>query len=74
MLQNKVRTTVYLPQNLIEAAKLEALSRGITLTGLVQEGLKKEIRIDAAKGKRPVMKFYKLGNPDYVFRREDAYE
>ncbi|TSC85250.1 MAG: hypothetical protein G01um101416_1009 [Microgenomates group bacterium Gr01-1014_16] len=69
-----MRTTVYLPKDFVEAVKLEAMSRKMTLTSMMYEGLKKEIRIEPKRKKRMVFKTYDLGNPKYVFRRADAYE
>ncbi|KKU56642.1 hypothetical protein A3H89_00470 [Candidatus Amesbacteria bacterium RIFCSPLOWO2_02_FULL_48_11] len=73
-MNTKIRTTVYLPQELVEAVKLEALSRGMTLTGMVEEGLKEQIKSRRTKRRKLVLKTYDLGNPKYVFKRTDAYE
>jgi hypothetical protein len=69
-----VRTTVYLPADLVALAKVSALNMGSTLTGLVREGLKEKLKVRVNPKKKIVLKTYKLGNPHYVFRRADAYE
>ena len=69
-----VRTTVYLPADLVALAKASALNMGNTLTGLVREGLEEKLKIKANAKRKIVLKTYKLGNPNYVFRRADAYE
>ena len=69
-----VRTTVYLPADLVALARMSALNRGSTLTGLMQNGLKKELNIKTKPKKEFVLKTYKLGNPNYRFKRADAYE
>ena len=70
----KVRTTVYLEKDLVEAAKLVGLSRNMALTGLVESGLKKELGLTHKKAKQKKLKLgtYSLG--EYKFRRADAYE
>ncbi|MEK7503898.1 MAG: hypothetical protein AAB550_00115 [Patescibacteria group bacterium] len=69
-----VRTTVYLPADLIALAKVHALSMGNTLTGFVREGLEDKLKIKTKPEKEFVLKTHKLGNPNYVFKRADAYE
>ncbi len=69
-----VRTTVYLPADLVALAKASALNTGNTLTGLVRAGLEEKLKIKTNPKKKMVLKTYKLGNPNYVFRRADAYE
>jgi len=69
-----VRTTVYLPADLVALAKVSALNTGNTLTGLVRAGLEEKLKIKTNPKKKMVLKTYKLGNPNYVFRRADAYE
>jgi hypothetical protein len=69
-----VRTTVYLPADLVALAKISALNRNYTLTGLVKRGLEKELKINTKPKKEFTFKTYKLGNPNYVFKRSDAYE
>jgi len=66
-----VRTTVYLPRNLVEMAKIEAVSRKTRLTRLVESGLKKELGIKPRK-KGVSLGKYHLGQ--YKFKRADAYE
>jgi post-segregation antitoxin (ccd killing protein) len=68
-----VRTTVYLPADLVALAKTSALNMGNTLTGLMREGLENKLKVNAKRKKKFVLKSYKLGNPNYVFRRADAY-
>ena len=65
---------MYLPADLVALAKMNALSTGNTLTGLVKEGLEEKLEIKPKRKKKMVLKTYKLGNPNYVFRRADAYE
>ncbi len=74
MVQNKVRTTVYLPRDLGEAVKLEALSRGTTMTGVVQEGLRKEIGKKVKVVKKLVWGGFDLGMGKKKWKREWAYE
>lgn len=69
-----VRTTVYLPADLVALAKASALNTGGTLTGLVRAGLEEKLKVKTNFKKNGVWKTYKLGNPDYVFKRADAYE
>ena len=69
-----VRTTVYLPADLVALAKMSALDTGNTLTGLLRESLEEKLVVKAKRKKKIVWKTYKLGNPNYVFRRADAYE
>lgn len=69
-----VRTTVYLPADLVALAKMSALNTGSTLTGLMKEGLEEKLKVKTSLRKKVIMKTYKLGNPNYVFRRADAYE
>jgi len=66
-----VRTTVYLPRDLVALAKMEALSRKTHLTRLIESGLKKELGMVPSKKKFKLGK-YNLGS--YKFKREDAYE
>ena len=67
-----VRTTVYLPADLVALAKASALNTGTTLTGLVKEGLEERLMVKAKVKKNWKIKTYALGN--YKFRRADAYE
>lgn len=69
-----VRTTVYLPADLVVLAKASALNMGTTLTGLVRAELEEKLKIKTNPKKKTDLKTYKLGNPNYVFRRADAYE
>jgi len=68
---NKIRTTVYLDRDLVELAKLEAVSRKMALTGLVEKGLRRELGV-VVKKKGLKLGVYKLGGGR--FKREDAYE
>ena len=67
-----VRTTVYLPADLVALAKISALNMGSTLTGLVREGLEEKLKVKTKQKKNLVLGSYALGN--YKFRRTDAYE
>lgn len=71
-----LRTTVYLPEELVNLAKLRAVEERLSVTQLVKEGL--EERLGMKKGKvkarKFVLKTYNLGNPEYRFKRADAYE
>ncbi len=71
---NKVRTTVYLPEDLVDAVRLEALSRGTSMTQMVEQGLKNQIKSDKRKKKKYIFKSYNMGNKNYKFKRSDAYE
>ena len=68
----KIRTTVYLPASLMEAVKLEALSRKMPFTKLVEAGLRKEMGMV----KKSVLKWggYNLGMKAKKFNRSWAYE
>jgi len=66
----KIRTTVYLPDDLVQMARLEAVNRNVPMTKLMEAGLRKEIGVE--KKKRWSLGTYKLGR--YVFKRSDAYE
>ncbi len=67
-----VRTTVYLPADLMALARMSALNRGSTLTGLMQNGLKKELKIKTIFPKKFELKTYKLGIGK--FNRSMAYD
>ena len=67
-----VRTTVYLPVDLVAMAKANALNTGDTLTGLVRAGLEEKLKVKTKRKKNLVLGSYALGN--YKFRRADAYE
>ena len=69
-----VRTTVYLPADLVALAKISALHMGNTLTGLVRAGLEEKLKIKSSQKKKIILKTYRLGNPNYVFKRANAYE
>ena len=45
------RTTVRLPEELIQSAKRKALAEGRTLTALIEEGLRRVLNERAAAGK-----------------------
>lgn len=47
MLTQMIRTTVYLPTDLVQLAKLAALEEGSSLTGLIKESL--EVKLDTKK-------------------------
>ena len=67
-----VRTTVYLPADLMALAKMSALNRGSTLTGLMQNGLIKELELNTISPKKFMLKTYKLGIGK--FNRSMAYD
>ncbi len=67
-----VRTTVYLPTDLVALAKVSALNTGNTLTGLVRESLEDKLEVRIKKKNNWKLRTYALGN--YKFRRADAYE
>ena len=52
MLNQMVRTTVYLPTDLVQLAKLTALKEGSSLTGLIKESLEGKL----VAQKKPVKK------------------
>jgi hypothetical protein len=66
----KIRTTVYLEESLVETAKLEALARKDSLTGLLESGLKKELGIKKENAGK--LASYAMGG--YKFKRSDAYD
>lgn len=67
-----VRTTVYLPADLVALAKMNALQVGNTLTGLVKESLEGKLIPKIKDKKKWKLGSYALGN--YKFRRAHAYE
>jgi hypothetical protein len=67
-----VRTTVYLPADLVALAKISALNTGSSLTGLVKASLEEKLMPRAKPKKRWSLGSYALGN--YKFKRGDAYE
>ena len=67
-----VRTTVYLPADLMALAKMSALNRGSTLTGLMQNGLIKELELKTISPKKFMLNTYKLGI--CKFNRSMAYD
>jgi hypothetical protein len=66
----KIRTTVYLPEDLVQMVRWEAVSRNVTMTELMEAGLRREIGVE--KKKRGELGTYNLGK--YAFKRSDAYE
>lgn len=67
-----VRTTVYLPADLVALAKAHALNMGNTLTGFVREGLEDKLKVKTKLKKEFVLKTYKLGMGK--FDRSMAYD
>lgn len=67
-----IRTTVYLPVDLVALAKVSAYSEGNTLTGLVKDSLEERLIPKVRQKKEYKLGSYNLGN--YKFRRADAYE
>lgn len=67
-----VRTTVYLPADLVALAKASALNTGNTLTGLVRAGLEEKLKIKTNPKKKFIWKTYKLGIGK--FDRSMAYD
>lgn len=67
-----VRTTVYLPADLVALAKISALNTGSSLTGLVKDSLEAKLVPKRKRQKKFKLGSYALGN--YKFRRADAYE
>lgn len=67
-----VRTTVYLPTDLVQLAKLTALEEGNSLTGLIKEGL--EVKLGTKK--KTVKKIEWVGKKIDAGKvtREMAYE
>ena len=66
-----VRTTVYLPTDLINLVKMKALEEKTSMGKLVVDGLKLKLGLKAKKRKFRIGS-YNFGN--YKFRRADAYE
>lgn len=67
-----VRTTIYLPIELIQLAKSVALKKGSTLTGLVKESLEDKLQIKKKPLKKFIWKTHKLNIGK--FKRSLAYE
>ena len=51
-----MRTTVRLNDSLLELARQEAARRGVTLTSLIEEGLRQILRRPVERGQRPPVK------------------
>lgn len=51
-----MRTTVRLEENLLERARLEAERRGVTLTSLIEQGLRLALRRPLKRAERSAMK------------------
>ncbi len=56
-----MRTTVRLPDGLLEEAKREARLRGTTLTDLIESGLRRELANGRQPGPRPRVMLPKFG-------------
>lgn len=71
-----LRTTVYLPDELVNLAKLRAIEEKVPMTLLVKEGL--EVRLGVKKiktiPKKFVWKTYNMGLGSKKWKREWAYE
>jgi hypothetical protein len=67
----KMRTTVYLPADLVEMAKIVASERKMSFTRLVGKSLQAELGV---KERKKVFKMGSYSMGDYKFKREDAYE
>lgn len=51
-----MRTTVRLDESLLERARQEATRRGVTLTSLIEQGLRLALRRPLKRSERPVVK------------------
>jgi hypothetical protein len=51
-----MRTTVRLDESLLERARHEAARRGVTLTSLIEEGLRLVLRRPLKRSQRPTVK------------------
>jgi hypothetical protein len=51
-----MRTTVRLDESLLERARHEATRRGVTLTSLIEQGLRLVLRRPLKRSERPVVK------------------
>jgi hypothetical protein len=71
-----LRTTVYLPDELVNLAKLKAIEEKVPMTQLVKEGLEVRLGIKKVKTKSSkfVWKTYNLGLGSKRWKREWAYE
>ena len=71
-----LRTTVYLPEELISLAKMRSLEEKVTVTKLVKEGLEQRLGISGrkAKLKKFVWGGFDLGLKSRKWKREWAYE
>jgi hypothetical protein len=47
-----MRTTLNLEDELVKAAKIEAIRRGVTLTALIEDGLRKALSVSDREPKR----------------------
>lgn len=68
-----MRTTVYLPMDLVQLAKAHALASRTNVTKLVEEGLRKKLRVRTKKVKTSAWPTYHLGAMA-AFGRTDLYE
>ena len=79
MQSNQIRTTVYLDEDLYLAAKKKAVEERTSLKGLIQKGLKSELKktnkIEKKRRKLKLPSFdLGLGKSTNTFRREDIYD
>ena len=77
MKTDNVRTTVIIPKELLKAAKIAAVERQTSLSGLVKNGLKKEIYGTKSKAKKieklsDLLGKYSIGINK--IKREDIYD
>jgi len=73
-MQSRVRTTITLPEGLLEEAKIYSVKKKTNLSNLIAQALAKEVRLPASKGQKLHMKLgkYSLGVKNHL-RREDIY-
>lgn len=63
-----MRTTLNIEDELVRAAKIEAVRRGITLTALIEEGLRKALESPVGEAKRVTLPvFSSRPNPEVDF-------
>lgn len=68
------RTTITLPDDLLQAMKMRAVQERTTISGLIRKIAEKEIKLQKKKKKLHIQfGKYSLGTTD-TFRREEMYD
>jgi hypothetical protein len=57
-----MRTTISIHDELLKSAKIRARERGVTLGGLVEDALRRELSVDYESAERPPVPIFRGGN------------